>query len=45
MRVMTPNARAEALQYVGYCGFACAKTGEIERIRLRDCAIAAVTKH
>jgi len=23
----------------------CAKTGEIERIRLRDCAIEAVTKH
>ena len=23
----------------------CAKTGEIDRIRLRDCAIEAVTKH
>ena len=23
----------------------CAKTGEIERARLRDCAIEAVTKH
>ena len=23
----------------------CAKTGEIERVRLRDCAIEAVTKH
>jgi len=23
----------------------CAKHGEIERIRLRDCAIEAVTKH
>jgi hypothetical protein len=23
----------------------CAKTGDIDRIRLRDCAIKAVTKH
>lgn len=23
----------------------CAKTGEIDRVRLRDCAIEAVTKH
>jgi len=23
----------------------CAKTGEIDRVRLRDCALEAVTKH
>ena len=23
----------------------CARTGEIERVRLRDCAVEAVTKH